>query len=114
MVAELRTVVEIAGELRLPESTVRYYRDRFVAYVPWSAATARAATRLRASPSCGVLRSYCGQGNRSTRWRLTWRSQVPLAATTAPERNGVDRTAVTQQQQRSSNATQPTAMVPDV
>jgi DNA-binding transcriptional MerR regulator len=31
---ELLTVAEIAKRLRLPESTVRYYRNRFNAYVP--------------------------------------------------------------------------------
>ena len=31
---ELLTIAEIAKRLELPESTVRYYRDRFSAYVP--------------------------------------------------------------------------------
>ncbi|HEY8393614.1 MAG TPA: MerR family transcriptional regulator [Thermaerobacter sp.] len=31
---ELLTIADIARRLGLPESTVRYYRDRFVAYIP--------------------------------------------------------------------------------
>ena len=34
MAAELRTVAAIARDLDLPESTVRYYRDRFADYIP--------------------------------------------------------------------------------
>jgi DNA-binding transcriptional MerR regulator len=34
MAAELLTIAEIARRLNLPESTVRYYRDRFADYVP--------------------------------------------------------------------------------
>jgi DNA-binding transcriptional MerR regulator len=31
---ELLTIAEIARRLNIPESTVRYYRDRFAAYIP--------------------------------------------------------------------------------
>ncbi len=30
----LLTAAQIAKELNLPESTVRYYRDRFTEYIP--------------------------------------------------------------------------------
>jgi DNA-binding transcriptional MerR regulator len=31
----LLTIAEIAKELQIPESTVRYYRDRFINYIPY-------------------------------------------------------------------------------
>jgi hypothetical protein len=43
---ELLTVAEIAKRLRLPESTVRYYRNRFNAYVP-SVGSGRAKINLQ-------------------------------------------------------------------
>ena len=35
MKPKLLTVAEIAKELQIPESTVRYYRDRFLDYIPY-------------------------------------------------------------------------------
>lgn len=34
MIVELLTIAEIAKRLNMPESTVRYYRDKFAAFIP--------------------------------------------------------------------------------
>lgn len=62
-VSETLTIAEIAKRLELPESTVRYYRDRFLPYIPAVGEGRKKRYRVEALDVLGLI----AQGLRSNR-----------------------------------------------
>jgi DNA-binding transcriptional MerR regulator len=58
----LLTIAEIAKELDMPESTVRYYRDRFINYIPF---TGKGRGRRYRRETIDILRFIAEGFNRS-------------------------------------------------
>ena len=58
----LLTIAEIAKELDMPESTVRYYRDRFIKYIPF---TGKGRGRRYRRETIDILRFIAEGFNRS-------------------------------------------------
>ena len=94
MAAELRTVAAIARELDLPESTVRYYRDRFADYIP---SVGNGRGRRYPPEALAVLR-FIADGLRSNvpadELEATLRARVPVTIGERPQQ----QSAATQQQ----------------
>ncbi|MBT2259781.1 MerR family transcriptional regulator [Priestia megaterium] len=62
MEKSLLTIAEIAKELDMPESTVRYYRDRFINYIPF---TGKGRGRRYRRETIDILRFIAEGFNRS-------------------------------------------------
>jgi DNA-binding transcriptional MerR regulator len=62
MKKSLLTIAEIAKELNMPESTVRYYRDRFINYIPF---TGKGRGRRYRRETIDILRFIAEGFNRS-------------------------------------------------
>ena len=94
MAAELRTVAAIARDLDLPESTVRYYRDRFADYIP---SVGNGRGRRYPPEALAVLR-FIADGLRSnvpaSELEAALRARFPVAVGVGPQQ----QPAATQQQ----------------
>jgi DNA-binding transcriptional MerR regulator len=95
---ELLTIAEIAKHLELPESTVRYYRDRFSAYVP---AVGEGRSRRYRPEALAVLRFIADAlraGTPAEGVEAALQARFPV--TVEPQQ----QSATTQQQDRSNAA----------
>lgn len=55
---KLLTIAQIAKELRMPESTARYYRDKFIEYIPY---VGEGRSKRYRPETVEVLRLDCGR-----------------------------------------------------
>lgn len=95
--AKYYSVIEIARELNLPESTVRYYRDRFRNYVP---ATKRGGRKVYDEQALEALR-IVAEGLRKGETAATVEDRLSLSFSQIID---TEEETAAAQQQRSSNA----------
>jgi DNA-binding transcriptional MerR regulator len=91
------SIADIAKELNLPESTVRYYRDRFINYVP---AVKKGGRKYYEQEALEALR-IAAEGLRKGEPAATVEEQLSLYFTQTID---TEETTIAAQQQRSSNA----------
>jgi len=89
---ELLTVAEIAKRLDLPESTIRYYRDRFTSYIPTIGEGRNRRYRLEAVEVFRFIADTLRSGAPFEDVEVALRASFPVSA------EQQQQTAVTQQQ----------------
>src|SRR3954452_7139766 len=100
---ELLTIAEIARRLDIPESTARYYRDRFSAYVPTVGQGRHKRYLPEALPVLRLVAEYMQANTPAEEIEAALSARFPLTIAVDPQ----DRNSATAHPQPTATAQQP-------